>query len=286
MTGFFYFASLEKVYSYIRILSLDVVSGALFSTLALSRLLDAHPGLPVILALCSAVWVVYTFDHLIDTRKINHEAHTPRHRFHQRYFTGLAITVAMLSLIGGGMIFFMPVSTLIAGVIVGGITLIYFFTLRLFKLKTAFQKELFIALVYVLGIFTAPVSLSQEMDTPYLYLLFIEYLLLAFSNLILFAWYEQEADRADGHSSLILKIGQEKTYRLLKIIFGIVAICILSGLAISTAYSTAWWYQIILLLMLVILIWLYINPFFFNKNERYRAFGDGAFMLPGLILLL
>ncbi|MGB3182501.1 MAG: hypothetical protein WBB45_14005 [Cyclobacteriaceae bacterium] len=277
---------MEKVYAYIRTLSLDVVAGALFSTLALSRLLNVDPGVPVLLALCFAVWVVYTFDHLIDARKIDHEAHTPRHRFHQRYFSVLAIAITLFALSGVVLLFKIPRSTLIAGLAVSAVTLVYFLTLRLFKLRTAFQKELFIALVYVLGIFTAPVSLSHQASFPYLYLLFGQYLLLAFANLVLFAWYEQDTDRADGHSSLVLKIGSRKSFRLVSALFGLTGLSIAYGLLTSTPISTAWWYQVVLFCMLATLVFLGLFPAYFRVNERYRAFGDGAFMIPGLILLL
>ncbi|MFA0961750.1 hypothetical protein AB9P05_08075 [Roseivirga sp. BDSF3-8] len=263
-----------------------MVAGALFSALAIARLMKVRLSLPTVLALCLAVWVVYTFDHLIDAHKISHIAHTPRHRFHQKYWKSLAAILVFLSLVGVGLMFIMPFRTILVGLIVSSVTLVYFLALRLFNVQSAFQKELFISLVYVMGVFTGPLSQFEGQILPYHFLLFFEYLLLAFTNLVLFAWYEQASDMADGHSSLVLKVGLKGTHALLRSLYILCSVTVIAGLLIWSLGSLQWHFQWIMFSMLVCLLIPYLLPGFFNKNERYRVIGDGAFLLPGLLLLI
>ena len=65
-----------------QILSLDVVLGAVSVGVFATQLLQvkANPYWWIILAV--AVWVIYTFDHLVDGFKKKGESTIYRHRFH------------------------------------------------------------------------------------------------------------------------------------------------------------------------------------------------------------
>ena len=108
------------IYTLIRILSLDVVAGALATGAMVTRIMKVSMPWSWWIVLPMSVWVMYTTDHLMDAYRLKEQAHTPRHLFHHQYFTLLAVIAAVsLLLCIGVMPWFLPVELVVMGVVVG-----------------------------------------------------------------------------------------------------------------------------------------------------------------------
>ncbi|MCB0805276.1 MAG: hypothetical protein KDC05_05710, partial [Bacteroidales bacterium] len=89
---------MKRILIYINNLSIDVVIGALMSSLFASRITGVQPEISFWVIFVLAVWVVYSADHLVDALRLKNHAHTHRHRFHFRHFRLLSVLVTVAAI--------------------------------------------------------------------------------------------------------------------------------------------------------------------------------------------
>lgn len=272
----------------LRHLSLDVVLGAVFSASMIVWLLEK--AMPTIwwIALPMAVWVIYTSDHLMDAYRLKGEAHTPRHLFHYRYFKPIAfVWLVLLLFCMTWVAYTVPTEMLYLGFGMGGLVLLHLGLVSLIgdKVSWLLHKELGVGLIYAVGIWGGPMVMYEELRTISILILFAQFFLLCMINLLFFSLYEAETDRWDGHTSFVLAIGKRPTLGVILFLAGIV---LSLGIWIGvTQYENLSFMIIegIYVLMLGVLLGISFWPAFFRKNERYRFYGDGAFLIPVLVWL-
>ncbi len=276
---------LNILYRYIRALSLDVVLGSVICSHFLGTYLQIEIPQEMLLVLALAVWVIYTADHLWDAYKMQDQARFFRHQFHLKYFTLLTILVIAASSIAVALLPQFPPATLIVGTVISVLVALYFIMLHVIGSKPTFAKEIMIALVYTLGVFAAPVSLSPVIDLPLVFI-FVQFVLLALVNLLEFAYFELELDREQQFGSAVQFWGRDLTKQ-------IVLSCLLIVITLA-GFCVMWWSEntmliraeIILSLMAVSLALIIAKPGFFKTSERFRILGDGIFFFPGLLLFI
>jgi len=263
-----------KVYRQLNLLSLDVALGSVCGALFFSKLFQVTILLPGLIALALTVWVVYTTDHLLDAVKITEPASTHRHRFHQKNFSVLIKAVLIVALVNGVIIFFIRKPLFWGGILlftaVGAYLILQQFT-------KAF-KELCIALFY-----TAGVALPSMVNTPvqqafWPWIVLIQFSLLAFFNLIMFAWFDLERDREDRSTSIVTIIGERKS----RYIMWILSVLIFT----LTFWSEDVRGSIFILIGCMALMLMLSGPRYFAINDRFRLMGDAIFFLPVLYWLL
>ena len=273
----------QNLYRFLRVLSLDVVAGALVGALFFAYHFKVQLPWPVLTALGLAIWLIYTLDHLADARHTGHTAHTYRHRFHQKYARWLWLGVVVAALGGMAMLWLLPAPTLRLGATVAAVAIVYFIANTLFKSAFAHVKELSGALIYSAGVLTGPLSLLPAWPaTAYFY--FAQLTLIALANLLIFAWYEVKSDAADGHNSLVQHLGPEKSKRLISSILALALACTISGLFVLG--QPAQLVQGLLLAMTVALTATFAFGSYFGQAERYRILGDAIFYFPAIYLVL
>lgn len=272
---------LKRLYRWAQAMSLDVVLGSGLLSLAISRCYQVKLPLVVVLCLMIAVWLIYTYDHLSDARKVKKAAATYRHRFHQRHYRLLCISLVPVAFAGLFLLFYLPFITLKWGLFCAGLVAFYFLMLRL---GLFWFKEFFVAICYTLGVFLGPLSLAEPSPALYEWLLLPQVLLLALANLVIFSCFDYHSDRRDGHSSLALHLGPVLAR---KIAIGLLALGLLSNilLMLLTHFLPLANLQLLFMLMNLLLLMLLYREQTFRQNERYRIIGDGVFFLPALMLL-
>lgn len=272
----------------LRHLSLDVVLGAVFSASMLVWLLEKPMPAVWWIALPMAVWVIYTSDHLMDAYRLKEKAHTPRHLFHSRYFKPIAgVWVILLISCMSWVAYLVPKEMLYLGFAMGGFVLVHLGLVSLIgnKVSWLLHKELGVGLIYAVGVWGGPLVIYDELMSREILILFIQFFLLCMINLLFFSLYEAETDRWDGHTSFVLAVGKKAS---LGVILSLAVVIV--GLGVWIGYS-AYENQSILIiegiytLMLGLLLSISFWPGIFGKNERYRFWGDGAFLLPVLVWL-
>lgn len=266
----------------IHTLSIDTALGACAGSLFIAKLLKVT--LPIIdvtlLFLCTLI--IYLFDHLIDASTIKSDALTLRHRFFQTYHRSLKIIALTLSLLAIILLPFLSVNILITGSAICAFVVIYFFILYWQKPKQIYFKEVMIAFIYCVGIFCSPVVHSiYQISIPFI-LLFCHFLMMAMSNLILFAYFEHHIDTAENHPSIVRYIGRKKSFTI-AIFFSLLLIVldIVIGLLFSNILAF-----IILVMMPLSIFFILSFKDFFKKNGLYRLIGDGIFILPIIYLFI
>ena len=178
----------------------------------------------------------------------------------------------------------LPAITFMYGITLTMLVLVYFGIIYFFK--RFYFKELFVAVVYALGVFVGPVSLNNGQIAPIIAMLFLQTFLLALINLILFSSFEYDQDKKDKNSSIVLKLGQERISQLLKILFSVLLIIQLYSIVDFGLDFKMIAFNLLFISMTLVLWSLQTWPAFFSINERYRTIGDGIFFIPALWMLL
>lgn len=270
-----------SILSAIRWLSLDVVAGGVIFTLAIGKVanVELHWSIPTALGCC--IWLIYTLDHLIDGNSIDRNPSMERHAFHKKYRKPIFIVFVLVACFGLRLLFFLPYETLIYGCVLLGLVGLYFLSIWLFKIY--FAKEIFIAVLYACGIFLGSFSLKTSLDVV-VYLLFVQTVLMAAINLLLFSFYEVAHDTQDGHQSWATHFGVVKTLNHLLVLLFLLGLTI-AGSFFSSLSVDQLVLQLIFAGMSLILAAIYFAPQWFKKHERFRWVGDLVFLFPGLIFL-
>lgn len=272
---------LFKSYNYINILSIDVMAGASICSVLIADLLGVQLPWSTVVLLALTVWLIYTFDHLLDARNISHEAATARHRFHQDHFKKLASACLFALLCASVLIFKIPQVTVVWGAALSCLVVGYFVLLYFLKLKCSYHKETLIALLYGSGVFLGPVSIYEGKIETTVWLIFGQFVLLAFTNLLLFAVYEFNSDQRDNSPSLVQVIGKPHAEAILKVLV-ILQVCAAVQLSFN---SSLFHLEVIILIMTMVLGGILISRPFFAHAERYRIVGDAVFLFPVIVLL-
>lgn len=253
-----------RAYRTAQVLSIDIVIGAVILLRFFCAQFEVSPGWEVYVLLGGAVWLIYTADHLRDAEKSvksNRERYV-FHRKNKRSLVAVAVSVLLLLL---PLIFFIPVILFLGGLALTVFSFVYLLIQH--RLSRFLSKEVYVALVYSAGVLMVPFFLGQVFRWDILLLL----VLLTYANLGIFSWYEREEDTVDGFRSIATELASkqlEKT-QLILIITGL-SISILTLELVATYFTIG--FAIYILMM--------IYPSWFRVNHRYRAIGDGVFLLP------
>ncbi len=270
---------MHKIIHFVQNLSLDITAGAVISCVFVAKVFGVSLTLNMLLGLAIAIWLIYTIDHLLDAKKVKGVACNPRHAFHQKYFKLLSLSAIVAFIAGIVNCFFLSPSTLVLG---SGLSLasgLYFVYLKLNKVQR--QKELFAALVYTFGVFTAPFSLLSDFSWFALILL-IQFFLLAYANLLLFPLYELESDAAEKMNSIVRRKGVAYIENVLRLVLGASMVIASLIIVLTNDYFQV---EMIVFIMIIALIMLMSKAPFLKQYQLYRILGDGIFFLPALYLL-
>jgi len=256
------FASLYRSAQY---LSLDIVLGAVILLRFFSNILSVSPSIYVYFLLGASVWLIYTIDHIKDSKKAK-EALRGRYQFHLKYEKILWTLIAVLLVCCFFCLFYLERSLLVSGGVLLLLSFIYLIVQQFFSRYGA--KELYVAMIYSLGILIAPFTMIRSFHLTYFFLLF----LLTFLNLMLFSWFEKEEDMRDGFNSIatLFKSVMLEKVILLNLVLGLT-------FAILMDYSLISFY---FLLAFSSYAFLFIRDKWAVKNHRYRTVGDGVFLIP------
>jgi 4-hydroxybenzoate polyprenyltransferase len=194
----------------------------------------------------------------------------------------LIVLCAVFLLVGVVSACLIPEPVLHIGLLTALLVGVYFFMLH----KLFFwAKEIFIASLYTLGIFIAPLSFCAGKLSTAQVMLMPEVFLLVLANLLVFSWFDGEKDKESGFPSLVNKLGQGLAQKIITCLLTLgVLFCVV--VCVVFANKPTMLMQVILLMMYGFLAFIFKYDYWFRKNDSYRIIGDGIFFIPILILLL
>ncbi|MEQ9468813.1 MAG: UbiA family prenyltransferase [Ekhidna sp.] len=253
-----------RVYRTAQILSLDIVIGAVILLRFFCVQFGVAPRWEVFVLLGGVVWLIYTADHLRDAE---HKIRSSRERylFHKEHRKPLVVVAGIVLLVLSILVFFIPLVIFLGGLALAVFSFIYLIMQH--RLSRFLSKELYVALVYSAGILMVPFLLSQT----YRWDVFLLLVLLTFINLSLFSWYEKDEDIRDKFQSIATELNGKKLEKIILLLISLgLAIALLSINLIASYFIAGF----------VIYALMIIFPDWFRLSHRYRAIGDGVFLLP------
>ena len=266
MTGF------TRVYRYVNLLSLDIVVGAVVSALFFARVLDVAVRPVGLLALGWTVWVIYTADHLRDAYTIGKSASTLRHRFHQEHFRALLIAAIAGVLVNVVIVFFIRKQVFVWGTVLAIGVGIYLIVQRYLK----FLKEICIACLYTCGVLLPSITVTGDRLTTGHYLLIVQFMMVAWLNLLIFSWFDREDDKQDRQPSFVTMLGEPITRASIWCLIG--SIFLVTGFSLyRTEMKPA---VLVVAAMGVVLAMIFVFRKNFARQDYYRLLGDAVFLLP------
>lgn len=270
----------------IQLLSVDVLAGVAAGMIFTIRLLDVNPNPVWWIILPAAVWSFYTIDHLIDGYKSKGVTGIDRHKFHYQHRYKLIILSAVTALSSMILsIIYLNNTIVLAGLIIGTIVLIYFLLLVRLKNQRSglLQKEIIIAFVYAGGIWLAPLIWSGQFPDKIIVCILLVFLLLAWAEGVMAAYFDFENDLKENHSSFTVYFGKKNSRKFLIFLHILIFVLILlgAGYSPSSLQTTS---LIILAIMNTCMMSISTFPHFFQQKERYRILGESIFLLPVLIV--
>jgi len=220
------------------------------------------------------VWIIYLVDHILDVQSA-YKVISKRRKFHLSMLTPLKSWVIILAIAGAICVFQLDRSVIMGGISLMVLGLFYFLLVR----KGYLVKEPLVAMIYTSGILLVPSTVSLHLPSWFWFigpLLF----LLAFSNLILFSYFDREMDHAEGHPSAIAML-TTKTLRWL--VAGIVLVyggCLAILLSSQAPDSLTIYFGVGALILCLMTVF----SKRFRKNDAFRFVGDAIFWMPVFML--
>ena len=259
-----------KVWEYLRYghwLSINISLGAISVLFLISRVLGESLDWPVYTSLFCAVWFIYLADHLLDDRES--EPYSPRRTFYRRQRLLLLLCLSFCGIFGVLSLLYLPRELIFAGLalmLICGLYLRYSKPLGLLGLK-----EFVIALCYSSGIFLVPLLHHFSAWVVGMALVLV---LLAFTNLLIFSFFERSEDLREGHPSFVGYYGEDRASKLIWIL----SFSVLIGSFFGFYLVPSWWkYHVFVLLSSLVYLVLVRSHKYFGNQERYRWIADGVF---------
>lgn len=274
----------SQLYRLIQILSLDIVGGALLCAWMIACYMGITMPWSVYTCLGLGVFAIYTLDHLLDVRRAYTAVNSLRHRFFMVYRGGMWLLFIVAVIVALILLFWVPLPTMLLGAVVTVLTLVYLYTINSRPYLAGRLKELSAALIYALGVFTGPISLSQGYGLD-VYWLFFQFILIALINLYLFSYLEVEIDEAAEYPSLMRTLGTAYSIGLIGLVLVFTLGSIPLGLWLFGIKPEFVRVQIVFGLMLLSLGLIYFFPSRFQNGQLYRMIGDAVFFYPVLLLV-
>ncbi|NQU54834.1 MAG: UbiA family prenyltransferase [Bacteroidetes bacterium] len=269
-----------QLYTFLRLVSLDIVFGVVCGSYFASRIFEITPSIYFWITLVSAVWVIYTADHLLDGIRTKKKFVFETYRFHfdnRIVLMSIGIVTVLISSIF--VLFFLEKELIIYGVSTFVLVIIYLFLNNIFrKRRRFFPKELIISALYTWGIFGGVLILKGNV-TFFQVLVIANYFLLVSVNVLLFSYFDSEEDKVSHFNTLTVNFGKKLTRRS---IFFILAIAFLISLFIVFWYSK-WVIFWILVLMNLTLLLTILFPSFFKNCGYYGIVADAVFFFPAVL---
>jgi len=227
-------------------------------------------------SLLCAVWCVYTLDHLLDARREGRGPAMARHAFHCRHARALRVALAGVALVGLAAASTLRPPVRLFGFGLGLAVLVYLASAQSLILADL-PKEPIAGILYAAGIWGGPIIMGDQ-TTPWLIAAAALHALAAVLNLIMIGVFETDSDRRQGHRSIALRAGTDRT-RAFVLMAGATGASAAAAFAVG---APSWTGFAVLALQIATPPVLLLTHRWAARHERYRSWGDSAFLLGAL----
>ncbi len=255
--------------------SFDICLGVISLMLPLYFQIKVKPILVWFFILPSTVWLIYFFDHLLDSIK-NKTIISERHVFIQKHQSIFKIIAAIIIVVNAVLVFkYFSFFHLTKSIWILLVCIIYFL-LNYFNIKW-FIKEFFAAIIYAGGICFYPYVVNENNFISQFFIIAfcMQLFVLALINLLQISIRETNTDKDLQVKNISNIIGQKPSNLLLISLYFLAGFMLYkSGFPTTITFGFIGCFAIHLI--------------HFNKitNQKYRLITEFSFMLIGVIYLL
>lgn len=277
-----------KYYRFFHLLSLDIVLGALASSLLAARMFSANPGWVWWLSLALTVWIIYMGSHMAEAWKQRKKVSREVHSFIIKNRQPIVWVMALLIMVDSLLIFnFLDTTLLKAALGLGGGGLLFYAVRYIFKRRQSnmIPGELFVLFFYLLGTWMGPfLTRNVEPGTSHL-LILIMMIGVLILNLGLISLYDPQSSTRLGLSSLSAVLGKKRTRNLMiGIVVCVFLLAILQFLVNGTGRISQ--FSLIISGMSLLYLLMLMAPSLFRKQGLYRLTAEAILWMGFLSLLI
>ncbi|AXR64473.1 LA_0991 family prenyltransferase-like protein [Leptospira mayottensis] len=268
----------KRIFYYWNVLSIDIICGAVASAWFASSTLNTNMKTAFWLLLPTAVWVIYSSDHLIDGWKLKEKSANQRHKFHYKNRILLSVITGFMGILCFACgILFLREWVVIVALIIGVFVILH--VLFSYLQVSYFWKECSVSILYTAGIWFGPI-LSTTKTQSEIWLPCCLFFLTALCNSFVNSYMEREVDQKENAESILKQISPGN---LRKFVFVLASI----GMGLNLFWigknhgsifpeffylSSGYWIPVNILI--------FENSF--QKSQIYRILGEGYFILACL----
>lgn len=272
-------------YKYIRLLSLDVATGACICAGFFARYAGLQISLTVYLALFMTVFLIYTVDHLLDAFSVGKNASIERHQWHFEHAHSLWPLCVVIAGSLAILTFSLPTEIIKYGMHLAGLVFIYFVISQTKRLKRVIPKEAIIAALYSAGVFLPIYALQSYFSIQLMCLAFL-FFLLSYANLIIISLIEFENDKSQKMVSIATQFGKKTTGLIIQTVFVLMLVVLIVSVILFQNVGNFIDYAEVLMLMWALMYLVYWKRQYLIPEELYRVLGDTVFLLPAFFMWL
>ncbi|MBX7185782.1 MAG: hypothetical protein K1Y01_11620 [Vicinamibacteria bacterium] len=266
----------------LRALSLDVVAGTACGGLLAEHVTQTRMTMAWWVALLTAVWSVYTADHLLDAFRSRQPLVAYRHVFHHRNARVLLSALALTVSVGLVAAFDLRPPVRLFGAVLSVVVLAYLASAQ-GMVFSSIPKEPVAGVLYAAGIWGGPLLMATGPRGP-AYMAAALHACAAVLNLVMFGLFETDVDRLEGTRSLGLSLGHDRIRRCTLIGGTAAFLCALALVALTPAEDRIVF--VVLAAQVGTPAAMLLGSHWFRRRERYRLLGDSVFLLGALPRIL
>jgi len=268
-----------KIYSYIRIFSLDIIAGALAALYFSSSVMGIDLPRSYFTVLAFVVWLIYTADHLMDGSKTRGNSTSETHNFFYKYKVPVILVFLLVLVFTFRLIVYRLDEKIIEFGIAPGLAVFVYLILNRYygnAPKWYFIKELWIALIYTLAIWGGPVIYAGDIINQSQALLILSFGLVILGNVLIYSIFDREADAAEDNRSIVRDFGLKTAvnFAVLSLTFSI-----LSALLAFVFFNAGIIHVISLVLIASSMLLIISFPAVFSKGKMYGIAADLLILL-------
>ncbi len=275
-------------YRYFHFFSLDIVLGAVATSVLAARLFSANPGWAWWASLAMTIWILYMGDHLLDAWKHRKNSHREMHKVIFTNKRGLIYILGMVTVVNLTVIFnFLDTGMLKASLLLGGAVFLFYAMRHIFKRNRLFfiPGEVFVLILYMTGTWMGPfISRTLPVTSGHILVLIMMAGVLLL-NLGVISIYDAGIDKRLGISTLAGTLGKKATRNLMiATAILVLVMALLQFLVYGTERASR--FALILAGMEGLLLWVLLRPSLFRKQEAYRLVADAILYMGFLSFLI
>lgn len=265
------------VFRAIRVLNLDIPAGAVCSSIFAAKLFHLAPSPFYFIIVFLALWVIYSADDIIDGIRSRNSSYKHEYRFHYKK-KHILIPLIILSILIGGLLsftFLEPKLIFFGLCMILAVALYFAYNTRNNNRIRFYLKEITIAVIYTTGIFGGMILLKGY-TTPFQILIILNFLLVAYSNVLMFSLADLEKDKHLRFNNFTLQFGVTLTKQILLLTLSLsLLMSLFTGI-----YFQHWNFSFVPLLMTIYLVITYYKAIYLKKHKLFGIFCDSVFFLP------